>query len=103
MYKTILDVIRKFISKKLTACHNFFHWLSHELKQLLLSKQLAHRTFKQSSSISDYKKFSDTRLKFKNLFKKYYFTYLTQIQNYFVLIYAHFGKLKKSKKMIYSQ
>lgn len=68
----------------MTACSKLLHWFRHELKQLLLSKQLAHRTFKQLSSISDYKKCFDIRLKCKKLTKKYYPTYLTQIQNYLI-------------------
>lgn len=104
LYEIILDVIKKFVPKKLRLRPTFPHWFSHELKQLLLIKQLVQRAFKQSFSISNYKKMFDIRLKYKKLFKKWYSTYLIRTQNYLSSKpNAHFENLLKNlrKIMIY--
>ena len=69
-YEVIYCCIDLFVPKKRCKTRKFPRYYSLELKNAILRKKAAHKKFKQSNNISDYKLFSDIRKECKILAEK---------------------------------
>uniref|UniRef100_A0A2S2PQH5 Uncharacterized protein n=1 Tax=Schizaphis graminum TaxID=13262 RepID=A0A2S2PQH5_SCHGA len=77
IYSSILKFVPR-VSK--TQKPTFQPWFTKEIIELVFKKQRAHKKFKESSNLEDYKDFSKCRARYKYLSKQAYRNYITQIE-----------------------
>lgn len=66
---------------KFVGNSNFPGWFSKELKQLVVKEKILHRTFKSTQMEEDYLRFSGLRRECRELSKRCYSDYITNLNS----------------------
>lgn len=80
-YTIVLNGIHLFVPQVRFKTPKFAHWFSPDLKQLIVSKKLAHKKYKHTQLREDYLTFSHLRAQCKILTKECYRNYIQNAQN----------------------
>ena len=80
-YNVINNAFKQFVPKIKSVTPRFPCWYSNELKEAILNKKIAHKTFKNSNLPEDYKIFVNLRKLCKDLSTQCYKDYICTMEN----------------------
>ena len=80
-YNELYNALHLFVPLKRVSARKFPRWFSCELKQLVVQKKLAHKSFRTSGHPSDYERFSTLRSSCSKLSKKCFQEYVQGVES----------------------
>lgn len=81
VYDMIYMLVKTFIPLKTYRTSTFPNWFNFQLRNLIVSKKLAHRKFKQKYSQMDYTHFANSRFQCEAMHKTSFEQYINKPAN----------------------